>query len=221
MHDAHDPSDTSTSGPPSRSGGEPLVRVSGLGKRFGGTVALDGVSLDLHRGSVLALLGPNGAGKPTLIKVLAGVYRADEGEVTVAGHLLGSEAALAKMSFIHQDLGLVGWMTVAENIALGTGYPRHHGLAADPGALLQGARDRRWTPGRRCPDRGPRTRRALSGGRRPGPRAPGGGPRHGRVDRHAVRCGLCPALRRPAHPARRPPGQRRAARRVRARPPGP
>ncbi|MFG2716142.1 sugar ABC transporter ATP-binding protein [Streptomyces goshikiensis] len=125
MHDAHD---TSTSGPPRRSGGEPLVRVRGLGKRFGGTVALDAVSLDVHRGSVLALLGPNGAGKSTLIKVLAGVYRADEGEVTVGGHPLGSEAASAKMSFIHQDLGLVAWMTVAENIALGTGYPRSHGL---------------------------------------------------------------------------------------------
>ncbi|MCJ0874562.1 sugar ABC transporter ATP-binding protein [Streptomyces sp. AP-93] len=128
MHDAHDTSGTSTSRPPGPSGGEPLVRIRGLGKRFGGTVALDAVSLDLHRGSVLALLGPNGSGKSTLIKVLAGVHRADEGEVTVAGHPLGSAAASGKMSFIHQDLGLVEWMTVAENIALGTGYPRRHGL---------------------------------------------------------------------------------------------
>ncbi|AWZ10639.1 sugar ABC transporter ATP-binding protein [Streptomyces sp. ICC1] len=102
--------------------------MRGLGKRFGGTVALDAVSLDLHRGSVLALLGPNGAGKSTLIKVLAGVQREDEGEVTVDGHPLRSEAASGKMSFIHQDLGLIEWMTVAENIALGTGYPRRHGL---------------------------------------------------------------------------------------------
>lgn len=128
MHDAHDTSDTSTSHPPRRSDGDPLVRIRGLVKRFGGTVALDAVSLDIHRGSVLALLGPNGSGKSTLIKVLAGIHRADEGEVTVAGHPLGSEAASGKMSFIHQDLGLVEWMTVAENIALGTGYPRRHGL---------------------------------------------------------------------------------------------
>ncbi|WP_405763321.1 sugar ABC transporter ATP-binding protein [Streptomyces sp. NBC_00045] len=114
--------------PPPRSGAEPLVRMRGLGKRFGGTVALDAVDLDVHGGSVLALLGPNGAGKSTLIKVLAGVHRADEGEVTVAGHPLGSEAASHSMSFIHQDLGLVDWMTVAENIALGTGYPRRGGL---------------------------------------------------------------------------------------------
>ncbi|GGT20210.1 sugar ABC transporter ATP-binding protein [Streptomyces toxytricini] len=123
----HDPSDTPNS-PPRPPADPPLVRIRGLGKRFGGTVALDGVDLDLHSGSILALLGPNGAGKSTLIKILAGIHHADEGETTVAGHPLGSAAASARMSFIHQDLGLVGWMTVAENIALGTGYPRRHGL---------------------------------------------------------------------------------------------
>ncbi|GCB52190.1 sugar ABC transporter ATP-binding protein [Streptomyces sp. NL15-2K] len=107
---------------------EPLVRVRGLAKRFGGTVALTGVDLDVHAGSVLALLGPNGAGKSTLIKVLAGVHHADAGQITVDGHPLGSHAAARGMSFIHQDLGLVEWMTVAENIALGTGYPRRAGL---------------------------------------------------------------------------------------------
>ncbi|MGW1376144.1 sugar ABC transporter ATP-binding protein [Streptomyces sp. NPDC002446] len=122
MHDAPE------STPPPRRGAEPLVRVRGLSKRFGGTLALDAVDLDVDSGSILALLGPNGAGKSTLIKVLAGVHHADEGEVTVAGHPLGSEAASRAMSFIHQDLGLVEWMTVAENIALGTGYPRRAGL---------------------------------------------------------------------------------------------
>ncbi|MFJ4776090.1 sugar ABC transporter ATP-binding protein [Streptomyces sp. NPDC088762] len=104
--------------------------MRGLGKRFGGTLALASVDLDIHRGTVLALLGPNGAGKSTLIKVLAGVHHADEGEVTVAGHPLGSHEATRKMSFIHQDLGLVEWMTVAENIALVTGYPRRCGLVS-------------------------------------------------------------------------------------------
>ncbi|UXY24735.1 sugar ABC transporter ATP-binding protein [Streptomyces cynarae] len=110
------------------SGAEPLLRIRGLGKRFGGTLALDSVDLDVQRGSVLALLGPNGAGKSTLIKVLAQIHRADEGEVTVGGHPLGTQAAARAMSFLHQDLGLVGWMTVAENIALGTGYPRRLGM---------------------------------------------------------------------------------------------
>ncbi|WP_455362111.1 sugar ABC transporter ATP-binding protein [Streptomyces sp. SYSU K21746] len=107
---------------------EPLVRIRGLGKRFGGTRALAGVDLDVHEGSVLALLGPNGAGKSTLIKILAGVHHADAGQITVDGHPLGSHAASRSMSFIHQDLGLVEWMTVAENIALSTGYPRRAGL---------------------------------------------------------------------------------------------
>ncbi|MEV7387370.1 sugar ABC transporter ATP-binding protein [Streptomyces sp. NPDC091215] len=110
------------------SAAEPVVSIRGLVKRFGGTVALDGVDLDVHAGSVLALLGPNGAGKSTLIKVLAGVHRPDAGRITVIGHPLGSHAATGAMSFIHQDLGLVDWMTVAENVALGTGYPRRAGL---------------------------------------------------------------------------------------------
>ncbi|MFG2828218.1 sugar ABC transporter ATP-binding protein [Streptomyces sp. NPDC048434] len=122
MHDAPD------SSPPPRRAAQPLVRVHGLSKRFGGTLALDAVDLDIHPGRILALLGPNGAGKSTLIKVLAGVHHADEGEVSVAGHPLGTEAAARAMSFIHQDLGLVEWMTVAENIALGAGYPRRAGL---------------------------------------------------------------------------------------------
>ncbi|MBG0856995.1 sugar ABC transporter ATP-binding protein [Streptomyces spinoverrucosus] len=109
-------------------GTEPLVRIRGLTKRFGGTLALAGVDLDVHAGSVLALLGPNGAGKSTLIKVLAGVHHAEAGQISVDGHPLGSHAASRGMSFIHQDLGLVEWMTVAENIALSTGYPRRAGL---------------------------------------------------------------------------------------------
>ncbi|MFJ9613878.1 sugar ABC transporter ATP-binding protein [Streptomyces noursei] len=120
--------DTPDHSPPAPRGPEPLVRIRGLSKRFGGTLALDAVDLDIHSGSVLALLGPNGAGKSTLIKILAGVHRADRGEVTVAGHPLGTEAATRAMSFIHQDLGLVEWMTVAENIALGAGYARRAGL---------------------------------------------------------------------------------------------
>ncbi|MFJ5997716.1 sugar ABC transporter ATP-binding protein [Streptomyces sp. NPDC092370] len=111
-------------------GPEPLVRIRGLSKRFGGTVALAGVDLDVRPGSVLALLGPNGAGKSTLIKILAGVHHADAGQITVAGEPLGSPAATRSMSFIHQDLGLVEWMTVAENLALTTGYARRSGLVS-------------------------------------------------------------------------------------------
>ncbi|GAA3236173.1 sugar ABC transporter ATP-binding protein [Nonomuraea helvata] len=114
--------------PGSASVPDPLIRIRGLRKHFGGIRALDGVDLELHRGDILALLGANGAGKSTLIKILSGIHRADGGEVTVAGHPLGSRAAAARMAFIHQDLGLVEWMTVAENVALGAGYARRGGL---------------------------------------------------------------------------------------------
>jgi ribose transport system ATP-binding protein len=107
---------------------EPLVRFRGVSKHFGATRALDSVDLDVFAGSVLALLGQNGAGKSTLIKILAGVYTRDRGAITVAGHPLGSPQAMGRVSFIHQDLGLVPGLQVAENVALGAGYPRHAGL---------------------------------------------------------------------------------------------
>ena len=108
--------------------GEVLVDVRGLSKRFGATQALDSVDLQVHAGSVLALLGQNGAGKSTVIKVLAGVYSADEGTVEVCGQPLTGAPPPGTMAFIHQDLGLVDGLTVAENVALGSGYPRRAGL---------------------------------------------------------------------------------------------
>ena len=106
----------------------PLLQVRGLSKRFGGTNALDGVHVAFHAGEVHALLGENGAGKSTLIKVIAGVHRADAGEVLWHGRAVQPDAERLPIAFIHQDLGLVDTMTVAENIALVAGYPRRGGL---------------------------------------------------------------------------------------------
>jgi ribose transport system ATP-binding protein len=106
----------------------PLLEVRGLSKRFPGTRALDGVDIGFRAGEVHALLGENGAGKSTLIKVLAGVYRADAGEVLWRGRPAQPDAERLPIAFIHQDLGLVDGMTVAENIALIAGYPRRTGL---------------------------------------------------------------------------------------------
>ena len=61
------------------------VRVRGLRKSYGDTVAVDGVDLDISRGEVFALLGPNGAGKTTTVEILEGYRRRDSGEVTVLG----------------------------------------------------------------------------------------------------------------------------------------
>src|SRR5271166_4585844 len=102
----------------------PLLAVGGLTKRFTGTLALDHIDFDVRRGEVHALLGQNGAGKSTLIKILAGVYGADAGEIRFAGKPARPGSDSLPIAFIHQDLGLVEWMTVAENVAIQTGYPR-------------------------------------------------------------------------------------------------
>jgi ribose transport system ATP-binding protein len=111
---------------------EPVLRINALSKRFGGTQAVDAVTLDVFAGEVLALLGENGAGKSSLIKILADVYQQDSGHITLLGMDEPQWRALPKaqlpMAFIHQDLGLVEWMTVAENIALGMGFPKRFGL---------------------------------------------------------------------------------------------
>src|SRR5258706_12951114 len=61
------------------------LRVSGIRKRFGATVALDGVDLSVGQGEVLAVVGENGAGKSTLMKVLSGAHRADDGQMWLDG----------------------------------------------------------------------------------------------------------------------------------------
>ena len=110
-----------------------VLSFEGVTKRFGGTVAVSGVTLSLGRGEILALLGENGAGKSTLIKCLAGIHTPDEGRILVDGtpyrHLDAKRDARPPVAFIHQDLGLIDWMTVAENIALGVGYGRRRGIA--------------------------------------------------------------------------------------------
>jgi ribose transport system ATP-binding protein len=105
-------------------GSAPLLAMAGLVKHFTATLALDHVDFDVRRGEVHALLGQNGAGKSTLIKILAGVYGADAGEIQFAGKPVHPGTDSLPIAFIHQDLGLVEWMTVAENVAIQTGYPR-------------------------------------------------------------------------------------------------
>ncbi len=113
--------------------GTPLVEATGVTKRFGGAVALDGVDFRLAPGEIHALLGENGAGKSTLIKILAGIVTADAGEISVAGtrlprHHSPADCADAGLVFVHQDLGLGDHLSVTENIALATGYERRLGL---------------------------------------------------------------------------------------------
>ncbi|HEY0037460.1 MAG TPA: ABC transporter ATP-binding protein, partial [Longimicrobium sp.] len=80
---------------------EPAIRCRGLRKRFGGTVAVDGIDLEVHRGECFGLLGPNGAGKTTTVEILEGLQPRDGGEVQVLGMTWESDAAA-----IRQRLGV-------------------------------------------------------------------------------------------------------------------
>jgi ribose transport system ATP-binding protein len=105
---------------------------------------------------VHALLGENGAGKSTLIKMLAGVHRPDDGEIRLHGRIVDPIVDRLPIAFIHQDLGLVDSMSVAENVAVVAGYPRWRGLiswaaasAAAAQAIQRMGRVSTPAPGRR------------------------------------------------------------------------
>jgi len=100
-----------------------VLSLSNISKRFGPTVALDGVSLQLRQGEVHALIGENGAGKSTLMNVLAGSLRPDNGEMEIEGQPYAPSSPLAArlrgIALIHQELSLLPHLSVAENILMG------------------------------------------------------------------------------------------------------
>jgi inositol transport system ATP-binding protein len=124
-----------------------LLEVRHVSKAFPGVVALDDVSLSLKAGTVHALMGENGAGKSTLMKIIAGIYRPDEGELRLRGRALQlrspMEALHNGIAMIHQELNLMPSMSVAENVWIGRepvnacGIIRHRELNARTQALLE------------------------------------------------------------------------------------
>ena len=102
---------------------EPRLRLSGIRKRFGATLALDGVDLDVRPGEVLALVGENGAGKSTLMKVLSGVHAPDAGTLELDGRPYAPHSPLdaraAGVAMVNQELAIAPHLSVTENLVLG------------------------------------------------------------------------------------------------------
>ncbi len=103
--------------------GETILTMKGIDKAFPGVHALDHVDFEVKRGEVHALMGENGAGKSTLMKVLTGIYRKDSGTITYEGKEIEfhntREAQDAGIVIVHQELNMVGDLTVAQNIFIG------------------------------------------------------------------------------------------------------
>ena len=101
----------------------PLLRMTGIAKRFPGVKALDGVDLEVEPGEVHGLLGENGAGKSTLLKILAGAQQPDAGTIEFEGANIAMPSPRAAQDLgivtIYQEFNLLPQMTVAENIFLG------------------------------------------------------------------------------------------------------
>jgi ribose transport system ATP-binding protein len=100
-----------------------ILQARGISKAFGGIKALDGVSLEIRAGKVNAIVGENGAGKSTLMKILSGVHREYEGHIVLDGKPVTfanpSQAQDNGIAIIHQELNLIPYLSVAENVFLG------------------------------------------------------------------------------------------------------
>ena len=173
---------------------EYLLEVENVRKAFPGVLALDDVSFRLKRGHVHALMGENGAGKSTLMKIIAGIYTPDSGSFRLKGQEIRLTSPLDALQYgiamIHQELNLMAYMTVAENIWIrreplnGLGFVRHDEMRRRTRELFDTARHQS---------------RSRRGGARPQRRQPADGrdrqggllqfrhPDHGRADLRADR----------------------------------
>ena len=132
---------------------QPRLQTEALSKRFGGTAALQDVSLCAHAGEVLGVVGENGAGKSTLMNLLAGVLTADAGRMLLDGASYApaspADAARCGVAFVHQELNLFPNLNIAENLFLTTWTSRKRifsvtrerltdlGLALPPDTLVE------------------------------------------------------------------------------------
>jgi ribose transport system ATP-binding protein len=121
----------------------PLLKMQHITKRFPGVLALSDVNFDVEAGEVHALLGENGAGKSTLMKILSGVYQRDAGEIVFKGRSVDfttpRQAQLAGITTIYQELNQIPYLSVTENIFLGSEIER--GALLDWRAMHRQARE--------------------------------------------------------------------------------
>ena len=113
----------------------PSLEMKDIKKRFGATIALDGVSLQVSPGEVHGLVGQNGAGKSTLMKILSGALRPDSGEMLLEGRPYApaspNDGRRRGVAMIYQELALAPHLSIAENILLGM-EPTRLGLVRWP-----------------------------------------------------------------------------------------
>ncbi|HJA12030.1 MAG TPA: sugar ABC transporter ATP-binding protein [Candidatus Mediterraneibacter merdipullorum] len=122
--------------------GEVILTMKGIDKSFPGVHALDHVDLEVRKGEVHALMGENGAGKSTLMKVLTGIYKKDSGTITYEGKEVEfhntREAQDAGVVIVHQELNMLGHLTVAQNIFIGREFKK--GIRIDDKKMNEEAR---------------------------------------------------------------------------------
>lgn len=113
--------------------GERVLSLTGINKRFGAVQVLTDIHLEVNAGEVVALVGDNGAGKSTLVKIIAGVYQPDSGEMEFAGRKVSvagpSEAQALGIATVYQDLALCDNLDVVANLFLG--QEKQHGASLD------------------------------------------------------------------------------------------
>src|SRR5580658_6849238 len=110
--------------------GTTVLSIEHLSKTYPGTLAVDDVSIEVERGTIHCLVGGNGSGKSSLIKILAGVSQGDPGGTITVGHSTEAAARTSPewarsvgLHFVHQDLAVFPLLSVAENLAIGRGFP--------------------------------------------------------------------------------------------------
>src|ERR1700683_4431394 len=122
-------------------GSTPMLYCSGLRKRYGERLAVDGVSFSIAAQECYGLLGPNGAGKTTTISMLCGLTLRDEGQITVDGHEAGTLEAKRAVGYVPQDLALYPDLSATENL---TFFGQLYGLSGkDRSGTYSGGMKRR------------------------------------------------------------------------------